>query len=115
LQWEAIQSPPPAFGYPLELGNASPAHFVSAKIGAQGWSVHVFDPRLRTSETPSLQERLSLHARDAWAVARSPSGEVDLLDLLLDHGPEDMLVVAQRQVGQQIQIQRCIYHFHSDE
>jgi hypothetical protein len=38
-----------------------------------------------------------------------------LADLSLDRKYFDWLVIAERQVGQEIHIQRCLYHFHDDE
>jgi hypothetical protein len=116
LQWQAIREMPTSFrdyrGYAYDSDSVP---VVSEKIGAQDWTVQVFHFDLPRSERPSLIERLSLNDLSAWAFTRSPSGEPGLADLTLDHEPGDMLVVAQRRLGREIQIQRCVYHFDSHE
>ncbi|MEP6667649.1 MAG: hypothetical protein ABJF10_00765 [Chthoniobacter sp.] len=115
LRWEAIKVAPPEFENRQKSNeDLSLAEFVTEKIEAQGWTIHVFKPRFPVPERPSFTERISISAQP-WVIARSPSGETDLLDLTLDHGGGDMLVVAERHVSQEIQIQRCVYHFSSDE
>lgn len=116
LQWQALREIPPSFrAHTLKADDTGSAFLVSEKIGAQGWTVNVFHPDLPRSEHPSLVERLSLNDPSAWAFTRSPSGESGLVDLALDHERNDMLVVAQRRVGKEIRIQRCVYHFDSHE
>jgi hypothetical protein len=108
--------------------NPHTARAVATEIGAQGWAVHVFGPNQFVSADPpdihtgppdvgetSLVEELSTIEALPWATTVSPSGRADLLDLLLDRGPDDWVVVAERQVGREIQIQRCVYRIKAHE
>ncbi len=115
LRWGAVQ--------PLHLvsrDSTELAQKISAAIGANGWTVRVLRSRMRIGVCPesaseeSMAGRLSLDARRQWVVALSPGGRVDMLDLLLDHGPDDWVVIADRQVGSEYQIQRCVYHRTND-
>ncbi|HSI12101.1 MAG TPA: hypothetical protein VK961_08660 [Chthoniobacter sp.] len=116
LSWEALHELPPRYSAnKTQIHDVQSADFVTEKIGAKNWNVYVFQPRLPRSERPSLAERLCMHPNDGWAFTRSPSGDATMSDVFLDHEPDDMIVVAERQVGQEIQIQRCVYHFDSHE
>jgi hypothetical protein len=101
---------------------------VSQKIGAAGWTVHVYvgerwigdDPPFRGSKPRNLAEmpwhqQLCVEERLPWGTTISPSCSADLTDLLLDHGPDDRVVMAERRVGNEIEVQRCIYRPHSHE
>jgi len=66
-------------------------------------------------EKDPMVTELSVDRRLLWPMTFSPGGRSDLLDLALDHGYSDWVVVAERQVGRTIQVQRCVYHFPSDE
>ncbi|MEI9896548.1 MAG: hypothetical protein WDN28_22480 [Chthoniobacter sp.] len=93
LRWEAMRAGPPVAWTGRQANeDVLSEKFVAEKIEAKGWIVHVFRPRFPTPEHASFVERLSIAGRP-WVTARSPSGEMDLLDLPLDHGPDDMLVV----------------------
>lgn len=116
LSWETLREIPPHFSTDrIRTYKTDAAKFVAGKIGAQGWDVRVFQPWLSRQDVSSLLERLSVHPVDAWAFTQSPAGGATLSDLFLDYEPGDLLVVAERKVGQEIQIQRCVYHFDSHE
>lgn len=116
LSWEALRGLPPNFNRSkTQVDDPVSANFVAEKIGAKEWKVQVFQPLLPRSERPSLAERLCVQPLDEWAFTKSPAGDATLSDIFLDHELGDMLVVAQRQVGQEIRIERCVYHFEPHE
>jgi hypothetical protein len=115
LHWEAVD------GVAELNAAADPAKTIAMKIGAQEWNVYAFGRDHGSSVYPAgldkdpLVTELSIDRRLLWPMTFSPGGRSDLLDLALDHGFSDWVVVAVRQVGRTIQIQRCVYHNPSDE
>lgn len=89
---------------------------IAMKLGAPGWSIHVFTSRGDHQVGPpgdragTTFRELSINKRPGWASSFAPSGRADLLDLTVDSNPEDCVVIAHRQVGREFQVQRCIYH-----
>ncbi|WP_131989598.1 hypothetical protein [Chthoniobacter flavus] len=116
LHWEALQeSAPPTADFFSGKSDAQAEKYVSARIGAQGWKVSVFRSRSGPGNFNGYEQVLSVDPNLPWMNALSPGPRADLLDLLLDYGPGDWVVTALRDQGPQIQIERCVYHFHSNE
>jgi hypothetical protein len=145
LRWEALTKLPtygftavPAAVTTTTYADPHAAEYIAKQIGADGWAVSVFQFGKLASgfRVPGGGDALAMLLsvgpispysprrgirKDAavtpepWTTAISPSGQPDLLDLLLDHAKADWVVVAERQVGREIQIQRCVYRFDSDD
>jgi hypothetical protein len=114
LRWSDLKEMPPGWaGNTSNKAALAPSGFVARKIGAEGWEVKMYHPRL--PEQNGLLEHITQASPTSWTFAHSPSGDPGLIDLPLDHDIDDLIVVARRQVGQEIQIQRCVYHFDSHE
>lgn len=116
LRWEALKEEPAHPAGIVSMKQSSAAEkYISETIGAQGWKVRVLPSHFGTSGAPDCVEALTLDLGLPWVTAFSPAARADLLDVMLDHTDEDWIVVATRQEGQVIYMQRCVYHFHSDE
>jgi hypothetical protein len=116
LHWEALQeNAPPTADFFSEKSDAQAEKYISARIGAQGWKVSVFRSQSGPGNFDHYEQALSVDPGLQWMNAVSPGPRADLLDLLLDYGADDWIVTARRDEGPQIQIERCVYHFHSNE
>jgi hypothetical protein len=101
-------------------------HWVQESIGARGWNVSVWRDGRRI-ESPSVDAAARLGYRNRYnnepvdlasmlvvkwpqgSVPISPSGQAELNDMALNYTHWDRVVVAEREVGNEIQVQRCLY------
>jgi hypothetical protein len=116
LHWEALQEDaPPTADFFSEKSDAQAENYISKRIGAAGWTVSVFRSHSNPGNFPRGDQVLAVDPSLLWINAFSPGPRSDLLDLLLDYGPGDWIVSATHDLGSQIQIERCVYHFQSNE
>ena len=116
LHWEALrEAPPRPTSFTTTKNSYGLEDAISEKIGAQGWKVRVFRSQFEPGTNPDYVALLTLGFGMQWATAFSPGTRSDLLDVVLDHDEGDWIVVATRREEQRIQMQRCVYHFNSNE
>ena len=125
LHWAAVH-------WENSTEQANLARWVQESIGAQGWKVSVWragrrmdapssdvaprnNYRNRFAQQPSDLAAMLVVKLPQGSIPISPSGQANLDDLALNNTRWDWVVVAERQVGNEIQIQRCLYHSPDNE
>jgi hypothetical protein len=106
--WEAIDAKTMAMA-------SDPARYVSERARAEAWTVRVYHSgtlknALGKDDAWFKLQFLKTEAL-GWAASQSPSGQNDLVDLaMMDAEDEDQwLVVAERELGQELHWIRCLY------